>query len=45
MGNNESEINKKPYRWFEFKPYNIKENEDQNQYYYNSLTINGFSTI
>ena len=41
MGNKQTEINKKPFRWFEFKPYQIKENtDDPNQSYYNSLTIN-----
>ena len=40
MGNNESEIIKKPYRWFEFKPYKIKETDDSNQSYYDSLIIN-----
>ena len=38
MGNNQSEINKKPYRWFEFKPYKLEQNsEETDQYYYNSL--------
>ena len=41
MGNNQSEINKKPYRWFEFKPYKIENNSnDPDQSYYNSLIIN-----
>ena len=41
MGNNQTEINKKPFRWFEFKPYINNENtDDSNQSYYNSLTIN-----
>ena len=41
MGSNQSEINKKPYRWFEFKPYKAQEKtDDPNQTYYNSLTIN-----
>ena len=41
MGNNQSEINKKPFRWFEFKPYKVQENKDNpDQSYYNSLTIN-----
>ena len=41
MGNKQTEVNKKPFRWFEFKPYKLKENtDDPNQSYYNSLTIN-----
>jgi hypothetical protein len=41
MGNNQSEINKKPYRWFEFKPYKLnKDEDDPDQTYYNSLIIN-----
>ena len=41
MGNNQSEINKKPFRWFEFKPYKLEQNsEETDQYYYNSLIIN-----
>ena len=41
MGNNQSEINKKPYRWFEFKPYKLPKDEDDPDFdYYNSLIIN-----
>ena len=41
MGNNQTEINKKPYRWFEFKPYKLnKDSNNPDQSYYNSIIIN-----
>ena len=40
MGNSHPEENKKPFRWFELKSYNIENNNDDNQSYYNNLTHN-----
>ena len=40
MGNSHPEENKKPFRWFELKSYNIENNNDDNQSYYNNLIHN-----
>ena len=41
MGNKQSNENKRPYRWFEYKPYNIDEkNDNDNQSYPYNLTQN-----
>ena len=42
MGNNQSEENKKPFRWFEYKSYNINDdnNNENNLSYYNNLITN-----
>ena len=40
MGNSHPEENKKPFRWFELKSYNIENNNDDNQFYYNNLIHN-----
>ena len=40
MGNSHPEENKKPFRWFELKSYNIENNSNDNQSYYNNLIHN-----